>query len=75
MIPFQNCYFLIYVLVFPLLAGNQLIPIFLRGEVWLVSKFAKSGGDLEAASHYILTHSRRCVPPLDQMRSQLQTVC
>lgn len=61
MIPFQFTYLLIYVLLFPMLAGNQLLPVFLRAEVWMLSKVVKHGSELEVELHFILTHSRRWV--------------
>ncbi|ORY22841.1 cation transport protein-domain-containing protein [Naematelia encephala] len=59
MVPFQNCYLLIYVLIFPMLAGNQAIPLFLRVELWLLTKLVKKGSELEVSLHFLLTHSRR----------------
>lgn len=59
MMPFQNCYLLIYVLLFPTLSGNQALALFLRAEVWLLSKVVRSGSELEVLLHFILTHSRR----------------
>ena len=59
MVPFQTCYLLIYVLMFPMLAGNQLLPLFLLMEVLLLSKVVRTGSELEVSLHFILTHSRR----------------
>jgi hypothetical protein len=61
MVPFQNCFLLIYVLIFPMLAGNEALPLFLRGELWLLSKMVKRGSELEVSLHFLLTHSRRYV--------------
>ena len=59
MVLFENSYLLIYVLLFPMLAGNQALPLFLRVEIWLLSKVVRKGSELEIALHFLLTHSRR----------------
>ena len=61
MIPFQTNYLFIYVLIFPMLAGNQALPLFLRMEVWLLSKIVRKGSELEVSLHFILTHGRRYI--------------
>jgi Trk-type K+ transport system membrane component len=64
MVPFQHSYLLIYVLIFPMLAGNEALPLFLRLEVWLLSKVVKRGSELEVSIHFLLTHGRRHVHDL-----------
>lgn len=59
MAPFENCYLLIYVLLVPMVAGNQALPIFLRIEIRLLTKFVKKGSELDIALHFLLAHSRR----------------
>lgn len=59
MLPFQTCYLLIYVLIFPILAGNQAMPSFLRFELWVFSKFVTPGSKMDVLVHFLLTHSRR----------------
>ena len=44
-----------------MLAGNQALPLFLRVEVWLLSKVVRKGSELEISLHFLLTHSRRLV--------------
>lgn len=61
MLPFQTCYLIIYVLIFPILAGNQAMPLFLRMELWIISKFISPGTELDVLVHFLLTHSRRWV--------------
>jgi Trk-type K+ transport system membrane component len=59
MLQFQTCYLMIYVLAFPILAGNQAMPSFLRFELWLFSKVVTPGSELDVLVHFLLTHSRR----------------
>jgi len=59
MVPFQNCYLLIYVLSFQILAGNEALPLFLRMELWLLTKVVKKGSELDVSLNFLLTHSRR----------------
>ncbi|KAK4687581.1 Trk/Ktr/HKT type cation transporter, partial [Tremellales sp. Uapishka_1] len=61
MVPFQHTFLLIYVLLFPMLAGNQALPLFLRIEVWLLTKVVRKGSEFDVSLHFILTHSRRYV--------------
>ncbi|WVW80474.1 hypothetical protein I302_102456 [Kwoniella bestiolae CBS 10118] len=57
--PFQNCYLMIYVLVFVLLAGNHAFPIILRFIIWLGTKITRRGEKFETL-HFLLDHPRRC---------------
>lgn len=59
MTPFQNAYLLIYVLLLPMLAGNQALPLFMRMEMRLLSKFVKKGSELDVSLQFLLAHSRR----------------
>lgn len=59
MIPFQTCFLLIYALVFPMFGGNQGLALFLRVELWMLSKVVRTESELELSLHFILTHSRR----------------
>lgn len=59
MIPFQTCYLLIYALVLPMFGGNQGLALFLRVELWMLSKVVRTGSELEMSLHFILTRSRR----------------
>jgi hypothetical protein len=59
MVPFENCYLLIYVLIFPMLAGNEALPLFLRAELWVLTKLVSKGTELDVSLHFLLAHSRR----------------
>lgn len=62
MVPFENCYLLIYALILPMLAGNQALPLFMRLEMRLLTKFVRKGSELDISLHFLLAHSRRQVP-------------
>ncbi|WVQ65241.1 uncharacterized protein L199_003414 [Kwoniella botswanensis] len=57
--PFQDCYLIIYVLIFVLLAGNHAFPIMLRFIIWLGTKVTRKGEKFETL-HFLLDHPRRC---------------
>jgi len=59
LVPFTNAnvWFVLLVLVFPMVAGNQAFPILLRLIVWVVAKYDKQHPEVY---EYLLHYPRRC---------------
>ncbi|WWC88191.1 uncharacterized protein L201_003096 [Kwoniella dendrophila CBS 6074] len=57
--PLANCYLIIYVTAFVLLAGNHAFPIILRFIIWIGTKITRKGEKFETL-HFLLDHPRRC---------------
>ncbi|KAJ7743346.1 potassium transporter [Mycena metata] len=60
MLPFQSAYFMIFALMFVILAGNHALPIFLRLTIWIWYKLAPAGSDIGKTLSFLLQHPRRC---------------
>jgi Trk-type K+ transport system membrane component len=57
-LPFANCYLLIWVLNFTMLLGNHAFPMTLRFLIWLGTKIT-SDSTLHQTLHFLLDHPRR----------------
>jgi len=60
MVPFQEAYPTILVMIFLILAGNTAFPIFLRLTIWTLSKMLKRHSRVTETLHFLLDHPRRC---------------
>ncbi|KAF8967965.1 cation transport protein-domain-containing protein [Flammula alnicola] len=60
MVPFQDAYPMIFVMIFLILAGNTSFPIFLRFMIWCLSKVVRKGSRAHETLHFLLDHPRRC---------------
>jgi hypothetical protein len=60
MLPFNNCFLLIYVLNIVMLAGNHALPMMLRFYIWLGTKIFRKG-QMNETLHFLLDHPRRYV--------------
>lgn len=60
MIPFQQAYLMIFVMIFLILAGNTSFPIFLRFAIWLLTKVVPGNSRANETLHFLLDHPRRC---------------
>lgn len=60
MIPFQEAYPMIIVMVLLILAGNTAFPIFLRLTIWLISKVVPRNSRVNETLQFLLDHPRRC---------------
>jgi Trk-type K+ transport system membrane component len=59
MLPFGQNYVMVFTLMFPILAGNHALPIWLRLCVWIGTKVVKDGGEMDETLHFLLDHPRR----------------
>ncbi|TDL24427.1 TrkH-domain-containing protein [Rickenella mellea] len=59
-VPFQRAYFLLFVMMFLILAGNTAFPCFLRLFLWIGSKCVPKKSQAYATLRFILDHPRRC---------------
>ncbi|KAK0226367.1 cation transport protein-domain-containing protein [Armillaria fumosa] len=60
MVPFQQAYLMIFVMIFLILAGNTSFPIFLRFAIWLLTKVVPENSRANETLHFLLDHPRRC---------------
>lgn len=60
MVPFQTAYLFIVVTMFLIFAGNTSFPIFLRLNIWGISKFVPANSRLHETLKFLLDHPRRC---------------
>ncbi|KAJ3875588.1 cation transport protein-domain-containing protein [Lentinula edodes] len=60
MIPFQKAYPVIVFMVILILAGNTAFPIFLRAEIFFLSKIVPRTSRLHETLQFLLDHPRRC---------------
>ncbi|KAK0195856.1 cation transport protein-domain-containing protein [Armillaria mellea] len=60
MVPFQQAYLMIFVMIFLILAGNTSFPIFLRFTIWLLTKIVPENSRANETLHFLLDHPRRC---------------
>ncbi|KAJ4483156.1 cation transport protein-domain-containing protein [Lentinula lateritia] len=60
MIPFQKAYPVIVFMVILILAGNTAFPIFLRAEIFFLSKIVPRTSPLHETLQFLLDHPRRC---------------
>lgn len=60
MIPFQQAWVMIFVLIFAILCGNHGMPILLRLIIWTGTKLVKEDSPADKTLHFLLDHPRRC---------------
>ncbi|KAL0072467.1 hypothetical protein AAF712_000230 [Marasmius tenuissimus] len=60
MLPFQNAYVMILLMIFLILAGNTAFPIFLRFTIWILTKLVPKTSRANETLHFLLDHPRRC---------------
>lgn len=60
MVPFQTAYLFIVVIIFLIFAGNTSFPIFLRLNIWGISKLVPASSRLHETLKFLLDHPRRC---------------
>ncbi|KAK0212417.1 cation transport protein-domain-containing protein [Desarmillaria ectypa] len=60
MVPFQQAYLMIFVMIFLILAGNTSFPIFLRFAIWILTKVVPENSRANETLHFLLDHPRRC---------------
>ncbi|OCH90614.1 hypothetical protein OBBRIDRAFT_793172 [Obba rivulosa] len=60
MVPFQQAYPMIVIMIILILAGNTAFPVFLRLLVWLLTQIVPRESRSNETLHFLLDHPRRC---------------
>ncbi|PFH52154.1 hypothetical protein AMATHDRAFT_57502 [Amanita thiersii Skay4041] len=60
MVPFQEAYPMIFLMIFQILAGNTCFPIFMRFTIWVITKLVPKSSRANETLHFLLDHPRRC---------------
>ncbi|PIL33508.1 transporter [Ganoderma sinense ZZ0214-1] len=60
MVPFQTAYPMVVTLPFLILAGNTAFPVFLRFQIWIISKLVPRRSRINETLHFLMDHPRRC---------------